>query len=347
MKPIKLSMTAYGPYKYKETIDFTQLQERHLYVISGDMGSGKTTILDGICFALYGSASGQDRDNADSLRSDFADDDTHTVVELVFEWKDRTYRILRQLGHIKRGNKSKTGDRNEFFEIIGEDEVPCVDRQIVSEINEKVEELLGLTQDQFKQIVMLPQGEFRKLLTSKTENKEEILRRLFKTDDYKQIGEQLNKRRIALQEAFDKVDHSLDLIKNRTRELPIREQSQLQDVLQREHFHTNQLIHALRNEASHYEQACSLNEKSVEKANKDHERAHTQLSEAKALNDKFLELASQSERLERLSTKKPAMKEKERAIEQAERASHITPIESVAQEAKEDLQRIVKLVADE
>src|SRR5699024_11301227 len=88
---------------------------------------------------------------------------TKTSVELHFERKGRTYRIFRQLGHVKKGNKTKTGDRYEFFEIVDGEEIPCVDRQIVSEINRRVEQLLGLTQDQFKQIVMLPQGEFRKL----------------------------------------------------------------------------------------------------------------------------------------------------------------------------------------
>lgn len=144
---------------------------------------------------MYGNASGEDRENQAMLRSQFADDSVHTAVELLFSLKGRTYRILRQLGHVKKGNKTKTGERYEFYEIIDGDEFPCVDRQIVSEINAKVESLLGLTQDQFKQIVMLPQGEFRKLLTSETENKEAILRRLFKTEPYKQIGEKLRIRK--------------------------------------------------------------------------------------------------------------------------------------------------------
>src|SRR5699024_4607460 len=171
MQPLVLTMTAFGPYKKTETIDFRKLKSNKLFVISGNTGAGKTTIFDGICFALYGSASGSDRDNHTMLRSDFADDDTHTSVQLVFELNQRTYRIFRQLGHQKQGNKSKTGEKYEFYEVKDDKEVSCVDRQIVSEIDEKVEELLGLTEDQFKQIVMLPQGEFRKLLTSKTENK--------------------------------------------------------------------------------------------------------------------------------------------------------------------------------
>lgn len=105
MKPIRLTMTAFGPYKDTEVIDFTKLGDHHLFVISGATGAGKTTIFDGISFALYGSASGSDRENMTMLRSDFADDNVHTAVELVFELRERTYRILRQLGHTKKGTK--------------------------------------------------------------------------------------------------------------------------------------------------------------------------------------------------------------------------------------------------
>src|SRR5690625_8013828 len=89
MKPLKLKLTAFGPYKDTEVINFKQLQDNNLFVISGNTGSGRTTIFDGICCALYGSASGQDRDNQTMLRSDFADDDTHTAVELIFSLKNK------------------------------------------------------------------------------------------------------------------------------------------------------------------------------------------------------------------------------------------------------------------
>ncbi|WP_153009936.1 AAA family ATPase, partial [Sporosarcina koreensis] len=156
MKPIQLTMTAFGPYKGTETIDFRQLEEHRLFVVSGATGAGKTTIFDGICFALYGQASGEDRTDIRSMRSDFADDAVQTAVELIFELNRRTYRIMRQIPYTKSGNKSETSARCEFFEVVDGGEVPFVDRQIVSEINRKVEELVGFTQAQFSQIVMLP-----------------------------------------------------------------------------------------------------------------------------------------------------------------------------------------------
>src|SRR5690625_492026 len=195
MKPLKIKLTAFGPYKDTEEIDFTMLGSHRLFVISGKTGAGKTTVFDGICFALYGQASGSDRENTEMLRSHFAAENVHTKVELTFQLHGHTYRVLRQLGHVKKGNKSKTGDRYEFYEQIEEKEIPVVERQIVSEINKKIEEMIGLSYDQFKQIVMLPQGEFRKLLTSDTENKEAILRKLFKTERYVKMNDILKEKK--------------------------------------------------------------------------------------------------------------------------------------------------------
>ena len=91
MKPIHLEMTAFGPYKHDEVIDFAKLKDNRLFLISGPTGAGKTSIFDAICFAIYGTSSGTDRDQTRMLRSDFADDDTHTAVEFTFEMRSRKY----------------------------------------------------------------------------------------------------------------------------------------------------------------------------------------------------------------------------------------------------------------
>src|SRR6185312_4252252 len=115
MRPIRLTMTAFGPYKGTETIDFRELEDNRLFVISGATGAGKTTIFDGICFALYGQASGEDRTDNRAMRSDFADDAVQTTVELTFDIHNRTYRIMRQIPYVKQGNKSETSARCEFY----------------------------------------------------------------------------------------------------------------------------------------------------------------------------------------------------------------------------------------
>jgi DNA repair protein SbcC/Rad50 len=317
-------MTAFGPYKYSETIDFTELEQNHLFVISGNTGAGKTTIFDGISFALYGSASGSDRENQTMLRSDFAEDNTHTSVELIFELHGRTYRILRQLGHVKKGNKTKTGDKNEFYEIVGDKEIPCVDRQIVSEIDRKVETIIGLTKDQFKQIVMLPQGEFRKLLTSETENKEEILRRIFKTESYQQIVERLNLKKQTVKQSYIQAKQAIDhYIQRITSNLPSRENSLLFQVISEEHFNVNQVVTGLKEEKDFYVKQIENDQKEYDEAYTMHHQKQAEYFQAKAMNERFQELDEKKARLQQLEEKIPNVELKQRELEVAERATAI------------------------
>ncbi|SFA83521.1 exonuclease SbcC [Lentibacillus halodurans] len=337
MRPLKLTMTAFGPYKRTETIDFNELDQYNLFVISGNTGSGKTTIFDGICFALYGSASGTDREDNRMLRSDFAADDTHTAIELEFEINDRHYRILRQPGHVKKGNKSKTGERYEFYEKMDGREVPCVDRQIVSEIDKKVEEIIGLTQDQFKQIVMLPQGEFRKLLTSQTENKEAILRRLFKTESYNQINLLLRDRKNRVDQTFKQAQQMLDhYIQSIYTALPERKESELFNLLSDEFYNINQIASCLDAEIAYYTEQISIDEQKYQDAYQKHDRKQTELHQAKALNDQFADLDKKRNDLEELKKQVPAYTEKEKHLEDAEQASHLEIYEKQTADWKQD-----------
>jgi len=341
VKPLKLTMTAFGPYKNKEVIDFSELKENNLFAISGNTGAGKTTIFDGICFALYGSASGSDRDDNRMLRSDFADDDTHTSVELEFTLHGKSYRILRQLGHVKQGNKTKTGEKYEFFEIRGDREIPCVDRQIVSEIDKKVEEMIGLTQDQFKQIVMLPQGEFRKLLTSKTENKEAILRRLFKTENYKQLNELLKQRRDKAQKEFDQKDQEVKLyIERIPKALPLREDSELSNILEAEHHNPQQVVSALEEERKFYDKQVEADQQKYNKAYEEHSKKSTVFHQAKILNDRFRELEQKESQLKEKMEQIPQYKKKEEQLEQAERAASLEVYDKQAEEWRKEEKNI-------
>lgn len=337
MKPLKLRLTAFGPYKDTETIDFTKLKTNRLFVISGNTGAGKTTIFDGVCFALYGSASGEDRENQTMLRSDFADDDVHTAVELLFTLRGRQYRIFRQLGHVKKGNKSKTGERFAFFEVTDGKEVPCVDRQIVSEIDKKVETLIGLTKDQFKQIVMLPQGEFRKLLTSQTENKEAILRRLFKTESYKWIGERLNKKREEMENQFKQQQQLLDTyIQSIDTTLPKREASTLFRTLVDNHFNTNQLLQGLAEEISFYREKMIHDEKAYEEAYSIHEKKARMYYEQKQINERFIELAKKRIKQNELEQQSTSYTEKEKRLRRAEKAQELLPYEKQLEKAQQE-----------
>ena len=235
MRPLKLTMIAFGPYRDEETIDFSLLEDRRLFVISGNTGAGKTSIFDAICFALYGFASGEDRSEPRMLRSQFADDETHTSVEFTFAVGRRTFRVLRQMAHRKGTNKSETGGKAELYETTSGQDVPCVDRFMVSDVNVKIEGLIGLTKEQFSQIVMLPQGEFRKLLTSDTDNKEEILRRIFRTELYRKLEDKFQQKSRELKDTLKSAQFELDVyMKQPQTVLPAREESTLQSTLRQE-----------------------------------------------------------------------------------------------------------------
>ncbi|MBK3495194.1 AAA family ATPase [Viridibacillus sp. YIM B01967] len=337
MKPIQLKMTAFGPYKKTETIDFRELGEHRLFVISGATGAGKTTIFDGISFALYGSASGEDRADIKEIRSDFADEDTHTSAELIFEIHNRQYRVLRQLAHRKKGNKTATGESFELVEILPTGEKPVVESQKVGEINKKIEDIIGLSKDQFKQIVMLPQGEFRKLLTSETENKEAILRKIFKTESYRHIADQLKVKKDEADKQLQQAKAVRDLHTSKIAStLPNRE-SNLFLLLQTNQFNMYQLIDALQEEIIFYEKQIAKDETNYKAVGKQHEDKQREHYEAITLNQKIESFKEKEQKFLALKQQEPLFLEKERELAAAEKASHIIPIEQYYREAKQTI----------
>lgn len=321
-------MSAFGPYKFTETIDFTELNGNQLFVISGATGAGKTTIFDGICFALYGAGSGEDRRDTKMMRSDFATDDTHTSVELIFEIHNRRYRILRQLAHVKKGNKGATGERYEFFEVQATGEVPVVERQIVSEINKKIEEIIGLTLDQFSQIVMLPQGEFRKLLTSTTENKEAILRKIFKTEPYKMIHEKLKEKKVIAEAELKKEQLTQDNFTEKIIATFPNRPSNLFQLIEEDNFNIFQLVEALKEEISFYKEKIALDERNSEEAYEMHMNKQKAYHESKVINNRFSELEVKEKQLEALKERKDEFIQKQQQLDSSERASIIEPVEN-------------------
>lgn len=337
MKPLKLTMRAFGPYKGEEIIDFTKLENHRLFVISGKTGAGKTTIFDGIAFALYGSGSGSDRKDQKSLRSQFADDQVHTAVELLFEVHGKTYRVLRQLPHVKKGRKTATGEDYAFFEIgPNGEELKVVERQKAKEINAKIEEIIGLTYDQFNQIIMLPQGEFRKLLTSQTENKEAILRKIFKTERYGEISKKLeHKKQTAETEAkMAKAmrDQYIDQISGA---LPLRE-SLLFERLQ-SHANVYQIMQALAEEKRYYEQKAVMDEAHYASCFKAHHDMQEKCMEGEKLNERIHILQVKREQLAHKDSERPVFENKKREYEAAVKASNIVPLYDTCSTTQQEL----------
>lgn len=188
MRPIKLTMQAFGAYAKKEEIDFEKLGKEQIFVISGKTGAGKSTIFDAISFAIFGKANTFDRESF-SMRSHFATDKEITEVTLVFRLKEHIYQISRipqQEIAKQRGNGTTTSPQKaELYELIG-DEMKLL-ASSVRDVNTKMEELIQLNVDQFRQILMIPQGEFRELLVSDSKEKEAILQRLAHTLYYEKV----------------------------------------------------------------------------------------------------------------------------------------------------------------
>ena len=177
MRPLKLTMRAFGPYAGEVTIDFEKLDGRHLFLICGPTGAGKTTILDAMCYALYGKTSG-DRSGA-RMRSDYAGPDQKTEVIFDFMIGEKTYRACRspeQFIDKKRGKgQTKTAMQASLSELIDGKEMSTLRTNVEAAAGK----LIGLNANQFCQVILLPQGDFRKLLVAKAEERECILKQLF------------------------------------------------------------------------------------------------------------------------------------------------------------------------
>lgn len=207
MRPLKLIMSAFGPYAGSTEVDFTSLGERGLYLITGDTGAGKTTIFDAITFALYGEASGEIRE-ASMLRSNYADEKTPTFVELSFVLGGKEYRVRRNPEY----NRPKT--RGEGFTLQKSDaELTLPDGKIITrqkDVNQQIVEILGIDRSQFTRIAMIAQGDFRKLLFASTEERKKIFQKLFHTHLYQSLQEELKRISAQMRKEFEKASASLD-----------------------------------------------------------------------------------------------------------------------------------------
>jgi len=194
MKPLKLVFSAFGPYTKKVVLDFADLKGRSFFLIHGPTGAGKTTILDAMCFALYGDASGEKRE-AKMLRSNQADAANATEVDFTFAIGEAVYRVWRSPEQ-QRAKKRGTGTTlSPADALLYKVKVKEMEEKLLvqgySKVTEHLEQLLGFKSNQFRQVVLLPQGEFRQLLLANSAQRQEIMETLFKTEFYRLIEEQL------------------------------------------------------------------------------------------------------------------------------------------------------------
>ena len=200
MRPLKLTLSAFGPYAREQVLDFSKLGTGGVYLITGDTGAGKTTIFDGIIFALYGKASGKSREPS-TLRSKYAAPETPTFAELTFAYDRAVYTVRRSPEYRRpktRGEGMTT--QHAMAELI------CPDGRVIAkqaEVDSQIIALLGLDHDQFCQIAMLAQGDFLRLLLAKTEDRSRIFQKLFDTGRYACLQEKLRQSALEVKRAYD------------------------------------------------------------------------------------------------------------------------------------------------
>lgn len=314
MKPLKLSMSAFGPYAGTQVIDFTELGARSFFLIHGPTGSGKTTILDAMCYSLYGDTSGAERDGK-QMRSDHADLFLATEITFDFAVGAETFRITRnpeQERPKKRGEGTTvmhsdatlwgrtgiTDDINEGVVL----ENGCV------KVTEAIEKLLGFKSSQFRQVVMLPQGEFRKLLTADSRQRQVILETLFRTEIYRRIEEALKESAGALRKDFDTVSKQKGWV---LQEAGAQSREELE---KQRNLHNEQLAEAAKNAEAREQQA---------------KKAQEQINAALQVQAKLQEKKNAAAAVAELEAKVPAVQLKRSELARARQAAGLSDIESL------------------
>ena len=289
MKPIRLELKEFGPYK-NEIIEWDKIINEPIFLITGKTGSGKSTLFDAITYALYNKTTGG-KDIA-SLRTKTALDKDKTQVNFDFELSGKKYRIERTLSYLKAGNKNLTSGKvalmqynDEKLEVIASKE---------QEVKEKVEELIGLDDKQFCQIIILPQGKFKEFLLSKSSEKKETLRSLFNTYFYQQFVEQL-------QEQAKKLDSSH---KQKEKELITRfEQFDIEEELTKFEYLKDENFEEILNIIQSQEETIKIEKKELLKLEHSFSKEKENFIELSKLNDKFTQLKNNKLELEELSGK--------------------------------------------
>lgn len=252
MKPISLTIEAFGPYRDSVTLDFSKLENHSMFLISGPTGAGKTSILDAMVYALYGEPSGEVR-KTDAIRSDFAEPERMTRVDFSFAIGDAQYRVERlpkQMVAKKRGTGMREQNASATVYEMKDGEWKVIATSAAA-IRDTIQRIIGFRKDQFLQVVLLPQGEFRKLLVASTNEREELLHTLFRTELYRKLQE-------ALKSAYDEAKAGIEenLMKQTAliqsiphdEDRPVLTIEHVQELLENREPHRDGLV-AKRNEA--------------------------------------------------------------------------------------------------
>ena len=329
MKPLNLTMSAFGSYAGKNVIDFTG-QQQGIFLITGDTGAGKTTIFDAITYALYNQTSGGER-NGNMMRSQYAQPETETYVELEFLYRGQTYRVRRNPDY-KITKTLKNGKIREQ-KVPHSVELTMPDGTVFPEkknaTDAKIIEILGLTADQFSQIVMIAQGDFLKLLYTKSDERKMIFSKLFRTDIYWKIQENLRRKSMEMDERIQENDRAFEQEKSRIILLPESEELPLDELVER-------LRERLKD---------ALKEQNLRRANV--EELNKKITKYEEINKLFVSLEKIRQNGKELEARQAESKERRQQIENARKADKVLVAEQQnlrqQQEVEQSAQAIAKM----
>ncbi len=328
MRPIDLTLSAFGPYAGRTDIDFNFLSEGGVFLITGDTGAGKSTIFDAISFALYGEGSGgRERRMARSFRSDYADAKTETFVRFRFTHKMRTYEITRnpeyERDKVVGKGKTKQVARAVFkCEETGEvvDGTQAVDEKILS--------LIGLSRDQFAQTVMIAQGDFLKILNAKSEERKRLFQKIFGTGVFSELQTRLKE---IYAEARSKVD-TLNSLANATF---MRIQAESLEEIKKAPDALNRMIPALSEFiASEKEKTAALS-KEIEALDETRMKKQAEISEGRAVNGDFDEMEARKKQLSAHLSRKDEINDLRKKARRAVSAMRVQPAHAILLNAEE------------
>ena len=235
MKPLKLTINAFGPYAEKTEIDFSKFGDSGIYLIAGETGAGKTTIFDAISFALFGETSGSTR-KTKSLKSDFTDENNLGYVELEFLSHGEKYHIRRECAYKKTNRNGKITPISEVAELVKPNNETVFGTK---EVSDEITKILGIDKNQFSQIVMIAQGEFKKFLLAKNNEKVEIFRNIFKTDIFNSFQFRINE--LSKKSLAEKKDTEL-ILTSKIESVDSAENAELQELINSKNIHNANLI---------------------------------------------------------------------------------------------------------
>ena len=327
MKPLKLTMSAFGSYAGKNVIDFTG-QQQGIFLITGDTGAGKTTIFDAITYALYNQTSGGER-NGNMMRSQYAQPETETYVELEFLYRGQTYRVRRNPDY-KITKTLKNGKIREQ-KVPHSVELTLPDGTVFPEkknaTDAKIIEILGLTADQFSQIVMIAQGDFLKLLYTKSDERKMIFSKLFRTDIYWKIQENLRRKSMEMDERIQENDRAFEQEKSRIIPLPESEELPLDELVER-------LRERLKD---------ALKEQNLRRANV--EELNKKITKYEEINKLFVSLEKIRQTGRELEARQVESKERRQQIENALKADKVLVAEQQNLRQQQAVEQSVQAIA--